>query len=190
MYLWQDAAAPSRQLSPTGSGCTRWPPFASCWCIWAWAPDFCCCSRIIGRSSRATTFALSRWPQSGLAIWFQVWPILAISVSRFHKTFVYIYCWPDKPSYMLWCTLYILVGLALTSTIIELVRRQYAQSWQKLQVTPSVLIGFPQISSIHGRCHRNRRCPDHLRTRCVACSWAAEWLEWICPHCRAIWGVF
>lgn len=35
---------------------------------------------------------------------------------------------------MLWCTLYILVGLALTSTIIELVRRQYAQSWQKLQV--------------------------------------------------------
>lgn len=40
---------------------------------------------------------------------------------------------PSKPNYMLWCTLYILVGLALTSTIIELVRRQYAQSWQKLQ---------------------------------------------------------
>jgi hypothetical protein len=34
---------------------------------------------------------------------------------------------------MLLCTLYILVGLALTSTIIELVRRQYAQSWRKLQ---------------------------------------------------------
>lgn len=31
------------------------------------------------------------------------------------------------------CTLYILVGLALTSTIIELVRRQYAQSWRQLQ---------------------------------------------------------
>jgi potassium channel subfamily K, invertebrate len=31
------------------------------------------------------------------------------------------------------CTVYILVGLALTSTIIELVRRQYVQSWQKLQ---------------------------------------------------------
>jgi len=31
------------------------------------------------------------------------------------------------------CTLYILVGLALTSTIIELVRRQYAQSWRRLQ---------------------------------------------------------
>lgn len=38
-----------------------------------------------------------------------------------------------KPNYMLFCTLYILVGLALTSTIIELVRRQYAQSWQQLQ---------------------------------------------------------
>ncbi|XP_065086098.1 TWiK family of potassium channels protein 7, partial [Ochlerotatus camptorhynchus] len=40
---------------------------------------------------------------------------------------------PSKPNYMLLCTLYILVGLALTSSIIELVRRQYAQSWQKLQ---------------------------------------------------------
>ncbi|XP_048511396.1 TWiK family of potassium channels protein 7 isoform X2 [Athalia rosae] len=38
-----------------------------------------------------------------------------------------------KPKYMLLCTLYILVGLALTSTIIELVRRQYAQSWKQLQ---------------------------------------------------------
>lgn len=34
---------------------------------------------------------------------------------------------------MLLCTLYILIGLALTSTIIELVRRQYVRSWQKLQ---------------------------------------------------------
>lgn len=34
---------------------------------------------------------------------------------------------------MLLCTLYILVGLALTSTIIELVRRQYAHSWRRLQ---------------------------------------------------------
>lgn len=36
---------------------------------------------------------------------------------------------------MLLCTLYILIGLALTSTIIELVRRQYATSWAKLQVS-------------------------------------------------------
>lgn len=40
----------------------------------------------------------------------------------------------EKPNYMLLCTLYILIGLALTSTIIELVRRQYATSWAKLQV--------------------------------------------------------
>ncbi|CAG9859771.1 unnamed protein product [Phyllotreta striolata] len=40
---------------------------------------------------------------------------------------------PKQPKYMLLCTLYILVGLALTSTIIELVRRQYAQSWRQLQ---------------------------------------------------------
>ncbi|XP_055303918.1 potassium channel subfamily K member 1 isoform X2 [Sitodiplosis mosellana] len=40
---------------------------------------------------------------------------------------------PENPTYMLWCTVYILVGLALTSTIIELVRRQYAESWQRIQ---------------------------------------------------------
>ncbi|XP_055842722.1 TWiK family of potassium channels protein 9 [Episyrphus balteatus] len=40
---------------------------------------------------------------------------------------------PKKPNYMLICTLYILIGLALTSTIIELVRRQYADSWAKIQ---------------------------------------------------------
>lgn len=40
---------------------------------------------------------------------------------------------------MLLCTLYILIGLALTSTIIELVRRQYATSWAKLQVSESAV---------------------------------------------------
>lgn len=46
-----------------------------------------------------------------------------------------VFVWfAEKPDYMLLCTLFILVGLALTSTIIELVRRQYASSWQKLQV--------------------------------------------------------
>nr|CAD7430995.1 unnamed protein product [Timema monikensis] len=40
---------------------------------------------------------------------------------------------PNKPKYMLLCTMYILVGLALTSTIFELVRMQYAQSWRRLQ---------------------------------------------------------
>ncbi|XP_031626940.1 TWiK family of potassium channels protein 7 isoform X2 [Contarinia nasturtii] len=40
---------------------------------------------------------------------------------------------PQKADYMLLCTLYILLGLALTSTIIELVRRQYNESWKKIQ---------------------------------------------------------
>ncbi len=39
----------------------------------------------------------------------------------------------DDTGYMLFCMIYILVGLAVTSTIIELVRRQYAESWQKMQ---------------------------------------------------------
>ncbi|XP_023345518.1 potassium channel subfamily K member 18 isoform X2 [Eurytemora carolleeae] len=39
----------------------------------------------------------------------------------------------EKTTYMLVCTVYILVGLAFTSTIIELVRRQYTESWRKMQ---------------------------------------------------------
>lgn len=54
----------------------------------------------------------------------------------------------EKPEYMLWCTLYILVGLALTSTIIELVRRQYAQSWQKFQVRLMAAILHPLMINI------------------------------------------
>ena len=34
---------------------------------------------------------------------------------------------------MLLCTVYVLVGLGLTSTIIEIVRMEYAKSWQRLQ---------------------------------------------------------
>ena len=37
-----------------------------------------------------------------------------------------------KTFYMLVCMMYILVGLALTTTIIELVRRQYHESWKKM----------------------------------------------------------
>nr|XP_045595398.1 TWiK family of potassium channels protein 7-like [Procambarus clarkii] len=40
---------------------------------------------------------------------------------------------PERTEFMLVCTLYILIGLALTSTIIELVRRQYAESWQQMK---------------------------------------------------------
>ena len=45
--------------------------------------------------------------------------------------------WPrlitEKTVYMLICMIYILVGLAFTSTIIELVRRQYNETWRKMQ---------------------------------------------------------
>lgn len=40
---------------------------------------------------------------------------------------------PERTGYMLVCIIYILVGMALTTTIIELVRRQYAESWRKMQ---------------------------------------------------------
>ncbi|CAG0890040.1 unnamed protein product [Darwinula stevensoni] len=40
---------------------------------------------------------------------------------------------PQQQTYVFLCTLYILVGLALTSTIFELVRRQYAESWERMK---------------------------------------------------------
>lgn len=40
---------------------------------------------------------------------------------------------PEKTAYMLVCTIYILVGMAFTTTAIELFRRQYAESWKKMQ---------------------------------------------------------
>ncbi|XP_054269562.1 TWiK family of potassium channels protein 7-like [Macrosteles quadrilineatus] len=46
---------------------------------------------------------------------------------------------PSTPQYMLLCTLYILLGLSLTSTIIELVRQQYSQSWRHLQALAETL---------------------------------------------------
>ncbi|CAH1390898.1 unnamed protein product [Nezara viridula] len=46
---------------------------------------------------------------------------------------------PQKPQYMLLCTLYILVGLGLTSTIIEIVRMEYAKSWKRLQALAEAL---------------------------------------------------
>lgn len=39
----------------------------------------------------------------------------------------------DNAAYMMFSMIYILLGLAITSTIIELVRRQYAESWSKMQ---------------------------------------------------------
>lgn len=40
---------------------------------------------------------------------------------------------------MLCCLLYILVGLALTTTVIELVQRQYASSWAEMKQLTSRL---------------------------------------------------
>ncbi|XP_035714438.1 TWiK family of potassium channels protein 7 isoform X2 [Folsomia candida] len=49
---------------------------------------------------------------------------------------------PEKTTYMLLCTIYIMVGLALTSTAIELVRIQYADSWKKMRELSSRLQGL------------------------------------------------
>ena len=42
---------------------------------------------------------------------------------------------------------YILVGLALTTSIIELIRRQYAQSWKKMQELTNRLQGILLLNS-------------------------------------------
>jgi transposase-like protein len=46
---------------------------------------------------------------------------------------------------MLVCTIYILIGLALTTSIIELIRHQYAQSWKKMQELSNRLQGESSI---------------------------------------------
>ena len=38
----------------------------------------------------------------------------------------------NNTTYMLMCTVYIFIGMAFTTTIIELVRRQYAESWRRM----------------------------------------------------------
>lgn len=43
------------------------------------------------------------------------------------------------PQYMLLCTLYILFGLSLTSTMIEVMRQQYSRSWRHLQALAEAL---------------------------------------------------
>ena len=52
---------------------------------------------------------------------------------------------------MFLCMVYVLVGLSVTSTIIELVRRQYAESWQKMQELRAQIQamkhGFPNITT-------------------------------------------
>ncbi|XP_018025704.1 TWiK family of potassium channels protein 7-like [Hyalella azteca] len=47
-----------------------------------------------------------------------------------------------SPDSLRYCTAYIMLGLAITSTVIELVRRQYAESWARMQELSSRLHGL------------------------------------------------
>ena len=50
---------------------------------------------------------------------------------------------------MLMCMIYILVGLSFFSTVIELVRRQYAESWRKMQeLRAQIQVSFLSIHKI------------------------------------------
>jgi len=53
-----------------------------------------------------------------------------------------VFTFSERTTYMLLCTVYILIGLALTSTAIELVRIQYADSWKKMQELSTRLHGL------------------------------------------------
>ena len=70
---------------------------------------------------------------------------------------------------MFMCMIYILVGLAFTSTIIELVRRQYAESWRKMQELRAQ-IQVRIFGNFHGIFNENwfifqaqLKLADHLR---------------------------
>ena len=65
------------------------------------------------------------------AIQDEVCEVVHTLISQNLKT--YCFSFLDKTSYMLMCMIYILVGLSFFSTVIELVRRQYAESWRKMQ---------------------------------------------------------
>ena len=69
-------------------------------------------------------------------IWIECWFAYELYKGNFNTTNhfnVSIYSALGNTLYMLMSMLYILVGLAFTTTIIELVRRQYAESWRKMQ---------------------------------------------------------
>ena len=65
------------------------------------------------------------------------------------------------------CMIYILVGLAFTSTIIELVRRQYAESWRKMQELRAqiqVIMALFQYQYISlDKLQAQLKLADHLR---------------------------
>lgn len=53
---------------------------------------------------------------------------------------------PDHPNFMLLCTVYILIGLALTSTCIELARSEYEKSWQRMVEASKRLQGLSGVN--------------------------------------------
>ncbi|RZF39600.1 hypothetical protein LSTR_LSTR001121 [Laodelphax striatellus] len=73
---------------------------------------------------------------------------------------------PQTPEYMLLCTVYILAGLGLTSTIIELVRQQYERSWQQLQALAEMLARLAddadRQAAAAATCGDSRKAPADL----------------------------
>ena len=61
-------------------------------------------------------------------------PGITLKIETTLKTLCFLdFVGGDKSGYMLVCTVYILVGMTVFTTIIEIVRRQYAESWRKMQ---------------------------------------------------------
>ena len=61
-------------------------------------------------------------------------PGISLKIETTLKTLCFLdFVGGDKSGYMLVCTVYILVGMTVFTTIIEIVRRQYAESWRKMQ---------------------------------------------------------
>ena len=54
----------------------------------------------------------------------------------------------DNTHYMMLCMIYIMFGLAFTSTIIELVRRQYGESWRKMQELRAQIQVWIEVSNL------------------------------------------
>ena len=66
---------------------------------------------------------------------------------------------------MLVCTVYILIGLALTTTIIEIVRRQYAQSWKQMKMLTARL-------QVNAQPLRSQAVCPVVHSVCVTVIWA------------------
>ena len=78
-------------------------------------------------------------------------PGISLKIETTLKTLCFLdFVGGDKSGYMLVCTVYILVGMTVFTTIIEIVRRQYAESWRKMQ-------------ELRARIQAQLKLADHLR---------------------------